>query len=254
MLKVLIADDEEIERRYLAGLFQKHEEKFQVAGEAKNGKEVVELALETKPDIIIMDISMPLLGGLESAYQIKSRFPDTMILLNTAYAEFEFAKKAVDYDLDAYLLKPAKESEILQAIDTCLKRKKQGNESGSGQKKEWSGEAYDTPRQSILEVVQYIDDNFQKPLTLNDLADTAHFSPTYLSRLFHQEKGMTIKTYINKKRLENAKFLLDHSELSISCVAVRCGYSNVSHFNRLFKQHQGCSPLEYRRGIWRKDH
>lgn len=122
MLKVLIADDESIERRYLLSLFTRHPDLFQVVGEAKNGKEVLQKAAEQIPDVIIMDINMPFMDGLSSAHQIKEQFPDTIILLNTAYAEFEFAKKAIDYGLDAYLLKPAKESQILEAIQNCYQK------------------------------------------------------------------------------------------------------------------------------------
>ena len=97
MLRILIADDEEIERKYLAALFVKHSDTYKVVGEACNGREVLELAAKNSPDIIIMDINMPGLDGLTSAQRIKQRFPDTIILLNTAYAEFEFARKAVEY-------------------------------------------------------------------------------------------------------------------------------------------------------------
>ena len=127
MLKVLIADDENIERRYLLSLFKKHPDLFEVIGEARNGKEVLQKVLEYTPDVIIMDINMPFLDGLSSAHKIKERFPNTIILLNTAYAEFEFAKKAIDYGLDAYLLKPAKESQILDAIQNCLDKRERRN-------------------------------------------------------------------------------------------------------------------------------
>lgn len=75
-----------------------------MVGEACNGREVLELTAKNSPDIIIMDINMPGLDGLTSAQRIKQRFPDTIILLNTAYAEFEFVRKAVEYGLNAYLL------------------------------------------------------------------------------------------------------------------------------------------------------
>ena len=84
MLRILIADDEEIERKYLAALFVKHSDTYKVVGEACNGREVLELTAKNSPDIIIMDINMPGLDGLTSAQRIKQRFPDTIILLNTA--------------------------------------------------------------------------------------------------------------------------------------------------------------------------
>lgn len=246
MLKVLIADDEVIECRYLTGLFNKHQDRFVVAGEAHNGIEVVKLADKLTPDIIIMDISMPLLNGLDSACRIKKSHPDICILLNTAYAEFEFARRAVDYNLDAYLLKPAGEEEILRIIDACLERRAVREEAASGHVKCADAVSQGSPKSAVTEVTRYIDENSHLPVTLNELADLVHFSPTYLSRIFHQQQGMTIKCYINKKRLENARFLLRNSDTSINQIAVQCGFQNISHFNRLFRQNTGSSPLEYR--------
>lgn len=246
MLKVLVADDEVIECRYLIRLFDKHKEKFAVAGEAHNGKEIIELAEKLEPDIIIMDINMPLMNGLDSAYEIKKRFPDVCILLNTAYAEFEFAKKAVDYNLDAYLLKPAREEEILQVIQTCLERRVIRDQLPSRHTEHVSRTSLESSKSAVVKVKEYIDENSHLPVTLKELADLVHFSPTYLSRLFHQEQGITLKSYVNKKRLENARYLLTNSDISINQIAAQCGFPNISHFNRLFKQQIGNAPLEYR--------
>lgn len=246
MLTVLIADDEAIERRYLTELFRKHSDQFRVVGEAGNGKEIIELANQLKPDIIIMDISMPLVNGLASARAIKKKFPDTLILLNTAYAEFEFARKAVEYGLDAYLLKPAKETQILDTIRNCLKKSESRNQAPSEHVRALSVTPVNTPQDAVDEVTHYIDEHFHLPLHLEALAQSVHFSPSYLSRLFHQKTGMTLKTYITLRRLDNAKYLLENSEMSIGEIAVNCGFSNVSNFNRVFKQQTGISPLEFR--------
>ena len=108
MLKILIADDEQIERRYLKNLLQKHRALYQIVGEAATGEEVLKLTSQLKPDVIIMDINMPSMNGLDSANLIKKKYPNICILLNTAYAEFEFARRALEYGLDAYLLKNSK--------------------------------------------------------------------------------------------------------------------------------------------------
>jgi len=221
---------------------------YQVVGEAENGREVLELTADLNPDIIIMDINMPLLSGLESAVRIKTKYPQTIILLNTAYAEFEFARKAVDYGLDAYLLKPAKEGEIFSAIDTCFMRR--------GQKMAPSRHAAAITEQqceindrSMEIVIRHIDEHFYDPLTLQQLADMVHFSPPYLSRIFHKKQGLTIKAYITGKRLENARYLLKETNLSIGEIAESCGFLNISHFDRIFKQQTDRSPMEYRRRV-----
>ena len=246
MRKVLIADDEEIERRYLANLFEKHRSEYQLVGEARNGKEIIELAGQMRPDIIIMDINMPLMNGLESAYQIKKKFPEILILLNTAYAEFEFARRAIEYNLDAYLLKPAKEEQILQTIDNCMKKERR-NVSGSSEYTErYAYKQSGASNDAVDQIMNYINEKFQTALTLEELAALVHFSPSYLSKLFHQTTGLTIKNYITIRRIEHARYLLINSELSIQEIAVNSGFPNVSHFNRVFRQQTGMSPLEFR--------
>lgn len=240
MLRILIADDEEIERKYLAALFVKHSDTYKVVGEACNGREVLELTAKNSPDIIIMDINMPGLDGLTSAQRIKQRFPDTIILLNTAYAEFEFARKAVEYGLNAYLLKPAEEEVILQTIDNCIRNNARIKDSPNGLS------MLSVSKDSITHVTEYIDNNFNLPLTLDSLAEIAHLRPSYLSRIFHEKMGVTITEYITKKRIEKAEYLLIYTEASIQEIASRCGFSSTAHFHRIFKQKTDTTPLEYR--------
>lgn len=99
---------------------------------------------------------------------------------------------------------------------------------------------------AIDPVIHYIDQNYNKNITLEELAQIAHFSSPYLSKVFHQATGLTIKTYITLKRIENAKHLLKNSKLSIQEIAVSCGFPNLSHFDRVFKQQTGMSPVSYR--------
>ncbi len=246
MWKVLIADDENIERRYLVTLFKRHPDLFQVVGEAKNGKEVLQKVAEHSPDVIIMDINMPFMDGLTTAHQIKEHSPDTIILLNTAYAEFEFAKKAIDYGLDAYLLKPAKESQILQAIQNCALKQHRKPSPASMSLPNLMQIPQDSSCDPVKAIVDYIDRNFHQDITLQQIAKMVHFSPSYISRIFHLRQGLTIKAYITQKRLESAKYLLEQTDLSIQEIASYCGFGTTPNFNRVFKLHAGITPLEYR--------
>lgn len=246
MLKVLIADDEMIERKYLTTLFGKYPHLFTIVGEARNGKEVLRQADLLRPDVIIMDINMPFCDGLTCANEIRQHHPDTIILLNTAYAEFEFARKAVEYQLDAYLLKPAREEIILQTIESCLRKRRRSSDAPSAYAESLASRA-GSAGDAIKLVCDYIDANPQLSLSLEDLARIAHFSPSYLSRIFREQKGVTISAYITQKRMENAKYLLGHSKMDVRTIATHCGFPTISHFNRVFKQETGLSPMEFRR-------
>jgi YesN/AraC family two-component response regulator len=187
------------------------------------------------------------MSGLDASYIIKQKCPETIILLNTAYAEFEFARKAVEYGLDAYLLKPAKEAQIIETIFNCCTKKQKKTATPSQYVNCVVTEHKATSNHTISMIKEYINEHFHQNLTLEELADLAHFSPSYLSRLFHSTTGLTLKTYITLKRLENAEYLLKNSSLNIHEIAFNCGFPNVSHFNRVFKAHTNLSPMEYRR-------
>ncbi|WML34415.1 AraC family transcriptional regulator [Clostridium sp. OS1-26] len=110
-------------------------------------------------------------------------------------------------------------------------------------------EGYDSNNQSCTEIVaQYIKKHFQENITLENLAQIVHLSPTYLSRVFHQEKGVAIRTYISQQRMEQSKYLLLHSNLPIKKIAEDCGFINISHFYRVFKKYIGKSPADIRKG------
>lgn len=131
MITILIVDDEKIERDYLLSIFQNREMDYKVVGLAENGEQAILLSLVHKPDVIIMDINLPLLSGLESAQEIRKVFPNQIIILNSAYAEFEFAQQAVKDNLDGYLLKPAEDDTIFSTIQKCYHRKNNiGNVAG----------------------------------------------------------------------------------------------------------------------------
>lgn len=353
MYTVLIADDEIIERNYLKSVLKKHSEEFTLVGEATNGEQVIDIAFQKKPNIIIMDINMPLQNGLIAGKTIKTRFHNTIIILNSAYSEFKFAQQAIHYDLDAYLLKPASEKEILDTMINSLHRKSlkgqvigdyynvsntlnnkypytlvdrlinsiftgdfelirfntlnyldflnsqqhnleeyrlhivntifsimrslkevlpddiQSLLNGDEYLQKISKSQYwydilavteDFFRQFLFlfsgslslssnftdMVEKYIEENFDKQISLDMLAEIFHFNPTYLSRKFYQDKGYTINDFLNQKRIDYAIYLLKNSSLLVKDISRNCGFINVSHFNRSFKKVTGKQPSQIR--------
>lgn len=121
-LRILIADDESI--RVLSLRVQLQNLGYQVVGEASNGREAVELARRLMPDLIIMDIKMPVMDGIEAAEIITREHPVPIILL-TAYSEAELARRAAETNISAYLMKPVSEDDLLPAITLAMTRFRQ---------------------------------------------------------------------------------------------------------------------------------
>lgn len=99
---------------------------------------------------------------------------------------------------------------------------------------------------SLQECVEYIDTHFSQPLTLDHLAAKYALSKSTFSLLFPQFTGMTLKQYINKKRIEHAALLVQSTELTLAEIASLTGYDEFSTFYRNFKRVIGISPSEYR--------
>lgn len=118
-LRVLIADDEAI--RLLSLKAQLRNLEMDTVGEASNGREAVLLARELKPDLVILDIKMPELDGIEAAKAITAERPVPIVLL-TAYSDPELAKRAIEAGIFAYLVKPISEADLLPAIVLATSR------------------------------------------------------------------------------------------------------------------------------------
>lgn len=118
-MRVLIAEDETIIRLDVRALLERagHE----VVAEARDGEEAVRLAAETRPDLIVMDVRMPHLDGIEAARRIVAADPVPIVML-TAYAEGDLVARASDAGAFAYLVKPFREVDLLPAIDTARAR------------------------------------------------------------------------------------------------------------------------------------
>src|ERR1051325_4765489 len=114
-LRVLIADDHGVVRQGLRALLEKSAE-VSVVGEAADGREAVRRAAELRPNLVIMDIAMPLLNGIEAASQIIGRDPDIKVNMLSMYSDESYILRALSAGAKGYLLKDSAESDILPAV------------------------------------------------------------------------------------------------------------------------------------------
>jgi DNA-binding NarL/FixJ family response regulator len=117
--RIILADDHPLLRKALKDLLQK-ETDFEIVGEAGDGKEAVRLATEMSPDVVIMDISMPLMDGLEATQQIKARHPNVAVLVLTVHTDDECILEILQTGAAGYLVKSIFGEEIVQAIRSVV--------------------------------------------------------------------------------------------------------------------------------------
>jgi len=102
--------------------------------------------------------------------------------------------------------------------------------------------------------IEYIDQNFTRPITLDDVADHVYLSPTYVSYLFRTEVKINFINYLTQKRMEKAKELLKNPRMKIYEISASVGYENSRYFSSIFKKYVGVTPIDYRSGLGLSEH
>jgi two-component system, response regulator YesN len=249
LLKILIVEDEDFERRAIKYLVNKYfTDKIEVVGEASNGELAVESASTLKPDIILMDINMPILDGLKASEKIKEENKNIEIVILTAYNYFEYAKRGIQIGVSDYLLKPYSDEEFLESINKVsekVKNRKQVNPPVEELVEEVSDYNISNNSEIVETAKRYIELNYTKEISLEEIAGHVSVSSFYLSRIFSKREGMTYKDYLIKLRMERAKQLLKEGKKSIKEISMDVGYVDQNYFSRAFKKYYHKSPKEF---------
>lgn len=262
MIKIVIADDEPMEREQLEDMLSSHFGENVEIRTAENGRLAVIVATLWKADLVLMDIEMPALDGIEAARQIISQLPTCKIIFITAYSLFDYAQNAVRLGAADYILKPVDRNNVCASVEkvtgqiesqrqlAALKGTAEAMASEADNEKET-----DKSAQIISRVRKYIQHNFTSyDLSLDSVADILGINPTYLSSLFKKCTGINFIDYISDLRISLAKELLEDPLRSAGEIAERAGYESASYFTRAFKKKTGMTPTEYRRqGFTRGD-
>jgi two-component system, NarL family, response regulator NreC len=119
VVRILLADDHTVMRAGLRLLLERHDN-FEVVGEAADGREAVEIAAAQKPDVVVMDVAMPHLNGVEAARQILSRNPDTAIVMLSMHSDESYVLRSLKAGARGYLLKDSAEADLIAAIQAIV--------------------------------------------------------------------------------------------------------------------------------------
>jgi two-component system response regulator YesN len=249
MHKVMIVEDEEMIRKGLRKLIEEVIGGFTVISEASNGVSALENIKRGIPDLIITDIRMPQMDGIELIKRLRSQYPAVSLVILSGHGEFEYAKKqAIRYDVTDYLLKPIDRVELAQVLETLKKRWNAENGANPGDQAA-SGPEIRVPAQRhhlIRKAEQLIYARLGEEISLHSIAETVHMNAQYLSVLFKKETGESFSEYVKSARIDKAKQLLKATNLKIYEIANICGYDNEKYFMSVFKQTAGVTPSEFR--------
>ena len=206
---------------------------------AESAADAMEKIKEEIPDIVLTDIMMPGMDGFELIECIKTNSYNCEIIILTAYGTFEYARKALDFGVTGYLLKPLNEAELKELINKAIYNISQN----SRQAGHLNSVNYSLP---VRLACEYIDKNYQEDINLNKISNYVSLSKNYFCNIFKKETGMTIWDYLIRIRMEEAKKMLLETEQKTYEISERVGYDDPSYFGRLFKKYTGFTPIEFR--------
>lgn len=251
LFKVVILDDEEMIRYGLNIILGKQKDKYRVVGEAGDGEEGLKLIKALNPDLVITDIRMPKLNGLEILKSIYHLNIPCKVIMLTAHADFEYARTAVKYGADSYILKPINEEELfleLERLTADISEKAVKADPEEEIAKNLMEEVFSENRNLHLIVyksLRYIFKNYKKNISLHDAAGELGVSPAYISKLFSENMGISFVSFLNRFKVNIAKKLLIKKSYKIHEISERLGFSNPKYFCKVFSDITQFSPSEY---------
>lgn len=259
MYKVIIVEDELMTRRGLIQTIPWTEHGCEVVGEASNGQEGIELALQANPDIVITDIHMPVVDGLTMIERLKNRINCEFIIFS-GYGQFAYAKKALELGARGYLLKPVDDDEFLQILDetilTIQQKRRYHKLIEQMDTKEAKMPSFleqylqkdptSCSERYLTDAIQYIRTHYAQDLTGKTVAASLGISESYLGKLFRQQMGYTFLEYLTMHRIYVALDLLSTTDLKTYHIAEMVGYRDARHFSDIFKKLVGVTPTQYR--------
>lgn len=247
MLRVLVVDDENLVRKGIVMGIDWASLDCMVVAEASNGLEGLLAAQKYKPDLIIADIRMPKMDGIEMLNQLRKEREDTHVIFLTAYSDFSYAQTAIKLSASDYLLKPFQDGELEETILRVQKKIKESKK----QKNTDLNDVSDVLKKGykskyVTGAIDFISNHYNdRKLSIDTIAESLGISGGHLSHIFKKETEYTLMSYITHCRVHAAKNLLRDCRYKVYEVAEMVGYRDITYFSSMFKNMVGMTPSEY---------
>nr|WP_246434109.1 helix-turn-helix domain-containing protein [Spirochaeta isovalerica] len=259
-----MVEDEEYLRKEIALTTPWQDLGCALIGEAVNGASGFELIEKTRPDLIITDIRMPGMDGLEMLSRLNESLGDKRpyAILLTGHTDFEYARQAIRIGVGDYLLKPVDDTlfhslllKTAQKLEKRNARRRAESELEILDKgrlalfKEFGDPvAGDNKDEYVKQAIEYIREHYIQDISLADAAGNMGITQGYLSRIFKEKTTYTFLEYLTYYRLRKAVKLLHDRSLRINEIARLCGFQDHGYFSQLFRRYLGVTPGQFRKG------
>ena len=233
--RVVIVEDERLILKGIERLFKWEQYGFSVVFSTVSPNEAFDFIHTHGTDVLLTDVRMREMTGFELITKLKNAGIEPLSIVISGYDNFEYMRSAIRLKVFDYCLKPLSEEdadEILRNLNIYF--------SGSDK------EIDDNSVNRFDEVVDYINQNFDKKITLKDVSERFYFNMNYLSHALKKEFGMTLTDYLRKIRMEEARRLIRDGKTTTE-TAFLVGVADYAHFHKMYKKYWGVTPKEDRK-------
>jgi two-component system response regulator YesN len=252
MYKLLIVDDEPLIIRRIKKLIWWDRLNIGKFFSTTDGDEAVLICERERPEIVLTDINMPIVTGLEIIERVSSMPHVTEFLIISGFDDFQFARQAMRFGVRSYLLKPVDETELNEALEQAIHSYENKNQMKNNQtlfKQLNIKNELKIPGSNnaiVNKMIAVIKKDYAQPLTIKDLSDKMNINPIYAGQLFKKETNLLFNDYLSIIRIRKAMEQLANSNRIIVDISENVGYQDTSQFYKVFKKITGLSPSEFR--------
>ena len=257
MYKLLIAEDEAIIRNGIARAIDWPRLGFEVCGVAEDGLEALEMIRRLEPEVLVTDIKMPGMTGLELMHALNEENRHIQTVILTGYADFGYAREAIKERAFGYVLK----MDVMEELSPLMARLKAEMDRlrRPVPEEQLAAIRENTVKstQAILDglrgepieqAVEYVLGHFAERLRMEEVAKRFFMSPAYFSRTFKQKTGEGFSEMVTRLRMQWAKSILENSSMRVADVARAAGYTDLKYFTGQFRRAFGKTPSQCREG------
>mgnify|MGYP002573032066 CR=1 FL=1 len=223
MIPAIIADDEPAATVVIQYLIEKSNMPIKIVGNATDGQMALNMIRSERPELVFLDIQMPLLNGFE----LISQEPHLKYIIITAYESFHYAQQALRMGAKDILLKPVEYDTFCNSVSRAIGWKFTTNDMTNN-------------------IIEYIQKNYAQHIEVNQLAKIYYTTASHIARVFKKNMGVNVIAYLHSIRIMNAIEMLENTDMGIKEISEACGYENLNNFYRHFKQATGYTPATYR--------
>lgn len=195
------------------------------------------------PDILITDIRMPGMDGLQLIQQVRSHSSATKVIFISGYEDFAYAQQAIRLGAIGYVTKPIDQEELLHLVQSAMQAIQR--EDRLGRELELRQSRRESPEQQMQDVLQRME-RTPGEVSLKSLSEQWNCSAAHVSQLFKEQTGYNFKDHLLECRMKRAKELLSRDTTQAEICEV-LGYSDYDYFSKAFKRYYGESPAEYKK-------